>query len=198
MQPRTKRRAFSLVEAMIALTILAVAGAALLLGVDSSVQQARDSVERTIAFGMARQLMDEVAGMCYMDPSTSTPYQTTLCPSSGELAVGNRNAFDDIDDFVNYTRQPPVDPWNVALGTDNGGGGQRDPYFYTPTGFFTYWKQYVDVYYVDPSDLSQRLASGQTSDYRAVEVRIYRADPQGRERELARLRRVFAYVPSTP
>src|SRR6187397_902006 len=56
---RARRRGFSIVEAIVALSITALAGAVLLLAVESTVQSTTDSVQRTIADGMAQQLLDE-------------------------------------------------------------------------------------------------------------------------------------------
>jgi len=42
------------------------------------------------------------------------------------------------------------------------------------------------------------LPNGETSDYRAIEVRVSCVDEQGGVRELVRLRQVVAYVPPTP
>ena len=72
---------------------------------------------------------------------------------------------------------------------------ERHPEFQAPADFFDDWRQEIDVYYVDESDLTTRLPWSQTSDYRAVEVRIFKDLPEGGSRELARLRRVVAYVP---
>jgi hypothetical protein len=64
-----------------------------------------------------------------------------------------------------------------------------------PAGFFQNWREEVEVYYVSEADPSRRLSNGQTSNLRAVDVRIYHDAPQGGSRELARIRRVYAYVP---
>jgi hypothetical protein len=43
--------------------------------------------------------------------------------------------------------------------------------------------------------LSQRLSAGQTSNHRAVKVRVVFNQPTGGSRQLAEAQRVFAYVP---
>lgn len=180
---------------MVALTVVAIAGSALLLGVESSVRLAQSTLEQTIAAGMAQQLMDEIVGGRYMAVGAS-PYQVPLCPSSSELATGTRELFDDIDDYDGWTSRPPEDMFGVELGADNGQGGLRHASFRAPAAYLDLWEQQVRVTYVNASNLSQSLSSGQTSDYRAVEVRIVYNDPQRGPRELAKLRRVVAYVPS--
>ena len=188
------RAAFSLVEAIVALTIMAVAGAALMAGMDSSLQTTNASLEETIALGMAQQLMDEAIGERYMEYGVN-PYQYPLGPSAAEQATGTRELFDDIDDYNGFVSQPPTDAFGIALGADDRQGGQRPENFWAPPGFFDHWQQQIEVYYVDGSDPSTRLPDGQTSDYRAVEVRILVDDPHRGPRTLVQLRRVVAYVP---
>jgi type II secretory pathway pseudopilin PulG len=194
---RPPRAAFTLVEALIAISITAIAASALLLGTTTSLQATRDAQNQTIAVGMAQHLMDEVLGNAYMDPG-GAPYATTLGPESGETSKPGRQLFDDIDDFNGQRTQPPKDRWGVALGTDDGQGGMRHPNFRVPAGLLDNWRQEIDVYYVNETNLTTRLPAGQTSDYRAVEVRIMATDPDGRVRELAKVRRVVAYVPPLP
>jgi prepilin-type N-terminal cleavage/methylation domain-containing protein len=188
-------RGFTLIEAMVAITIVAIAGSALLLGVESSLNLAQGSLEQTIAAGMAQQLMDEIVGGRYMAVGASA-YQVPFCPSPSELATGTREFFDDIDDYDGWVSRPPEDMFGIELGADNGQGGRRHACFQAPAAYFDLWEQQVGVKYVNATNLSQSLSSGQTSDYRAVEVRIVYNDPQRGPRELAKLRRVVAYVPS--
>ncbi|NQT38753.1 MAG: type II secretion system protein [Planctomycetes bacterium] len=188
------RAAFTLIEALVAVSITAIAGTVLLLGTTSSLQATDDSLRRTIALGLAEQLLDEVLGARYMEYGTS-PYPTSLSPGGDEAATGTRELFDDVDDYNGVLAQPPEDPWGVPLGTEGTAGAQRHPNFQLPPEFFDRWRQEVSVYYVSESDLATPLAVGQTSDYRAVDVRIVRDDPQRGVQELARLRRVVSYVP---
>jgi type II secretory pathway pseudopilin PulG len=194
---RCKRSGFTLVEALVAISMMALAGSALLLGTTSSLEGTRDARDETIAIGMAQQLMDEIVGNWWEEPGPN-PYQTTLGPESGETSKPGRQLFDDIGDFNAVRSKPPVDAWGVALATDDGLGGQRHPNFQLSTGVFNNWRQEVDVYYVNESDLTTRVPSGGTSDYRAIEVRIMYVDPLGATREMAKLRRVVAYVPPLP
>ncbi len=184
-------RGFTLVEATVAIALTAIAGSVLLLGTTSSLQNTDDSMRRTIAYGMAQQLMDEIMGCRYMELGSNAT-DTTLGPNSTEKAAGTRELFDDIDDFNGYRCQPPKDMYGVALGADNGQGGKRYPNFQCPTNFLQNWRQEVDVYYISENNLTSALSSGQTSDYRAVEVRIMYVDPQRGSTELAKIRRVVA------
>jgi type II secretory pathway pseudopilin PulG len=191
---RALRAAFTLVEAVVALALTAIAGSALLLGLASSLDTSSDAVEQTIAAGMAQQLLDEVAGARYMELGYSA-HQAVLQASTWERQTGTRERFDDVDDYNEFRSRPPVDFWGVKLGEDDGEGGMRHPAFRAPDRFFDRWRQEIDVYYVRESDLTTRLPAGQVSDYRAIEVRVLHEDANGAVRPLATLRRVVAYVP---
>jgi hypothetical protein len=125
------------------------------------------------------------------------PYATTLQSDAGESVGPGRSLFDDIDDYNGYRGQPPSDRWGVALGTDNGQGATRNAGFQARSGYFSRWRQQVDVYYVSNSDSSQALSAGSTSNFRAVRVTILVDDAARGPLQRAQLTRVFAYVPSS-
>ena len=79
-----------------------------------------------------------------------------------------------IEDYDGTRRQPSV-----------------DANFPITAGYFDRWRQEVDVYGVNPADLTSRLTG---SDYRAVEVRIIYQDPQRGPRVLFTLRQVVPKV----
>jgi type II secretory pathway pseudopilin PulG len=192
---RAYRRAFTLVEAMVATSITAVAGSALLLGISSSLKTTNDVLNQSLAAGVAQRLMDEIAGKLYCGDPTQ-PYQYPLGPDAYEAGSVCRERYNDIDDYNVFSSQPPKDCWGVAIGADDGQGGTRDPHFQIGASLFANWQQNVSVYYVNPANLSQALPAGQTSDYRAVEVTINFKDPVQGTRLLTTVRRVFTYVPS--
>jgi type II secretory pathway pseudopilin PulG len=192
---RRVRHAFTLIEAMISTSITVIAGSAVLLGISSSMKSTTDTLNQTVAAGMAQQLMDEIAGQLYCQDPTN-PYQYPLTPNAYELAGVCRERFNDIDDYNGFTTQPPKDRWGAALGNDDGQGGTRNPLFRLAATNFVSWRQSVLIYYVDPINLAQALPAGQTSACRAVEVRISLDDPLRGQRLLASLRRVFSYVPN--
>ena len=198
-RPRARRpsrlaAAFTLVEALVAISITAIAASVLVLGVHASLQTTDEAVEQTIALGMAEQLLDEVLGARYHAVGVDG-YQVNFGPSWYEQQGSGRERYDDVDDYHGLRIQPPEDRWGVPLGRDDGQGGQRHPSFRAPAGLLDPWRQEVDVYYVAESDLASPLPYGQVSDYRAVEVRILVVDPEGGTRPLASLRRVVTYVP---
>ncbi len=190
------RRAFTLIEAAVSLAVTASAGSALLLGMATSLNTTYDVRDKTIAIGLAQQLMDEIVGRRYNGSLTGEgPQQATLGPASSEVAAsGSRSLFDDIDDYNNYSSQPPKDKYGIPIGTDNGQGSTRAPTFQTYNKYFNSWKQDVSVYYVSATNVSQKLTSG-TSDYRAIEVKISVQDSKRGWRQMASLRRVVSNVP---
>jgi hypothetical protein len=183
-----------MVEAMLAITIAALAGSVLLLGTTTSLETTKNGMYSAIARGMAQQLMDEIVGCRYVE-SGGNPYSTVLGPETGETTGGTRQLFDDSDDYNGLRTKPPKDFYGIALGKDDGLGGQRNTLFQIPPGLIDNWQQEVDVYYVSESNLSTKLATGQTSDYRVVEVRITYNDPVQGTQVLAGLKRVLSYVP---
>ena len=183
-------RGFTLVEAMVAISLAALAGSALLLQLNSSTQSTEYALKETIAAGMAQQLLDEAVGVRYCS-GTNTAYQTTLGPSGAPTA--SRQSFTVSGDFNGYRRTLPVDPYGVALGLDDGQGGLRPAAFRAATNRYVQWRQEVDVTYVSEGNWSVPAAA--PTDYRAVEVRIMELDPQRGPLLLTKLRRVIAYVP---
>ncbi len=81
---------------------------------------------------------------------------------------------------------------------DNGQGGTRNPAFQFSGSYFQNWQQAVDVTYVSNTNLTTPLPAGQTSDYRAVQVRILYNDPVRGTSQLAMIRRVVTYVIPLP
>ncbi len=191
---------FTLVEALLAISIAAIGASVLLLGITSSVQTSNEALQKTIAHGMAQQLMDEVVGGRYVELAYDSDGTTLLepedLPLGPDAAEPTREDYDDIDDYDGIRSRPPTDPWGIELGKDDGEGGQRHPDFQAPAGFFDNWRQRIDVYYVAPSDLT--APAGRVTEYRAVRVRIVYVDPERGDRVLAELSRVVAYVPPIP
>ncbi|MCA9247862.1 MAG: type II secretion system protein, partial [Planctomycetales bacterium] len=188
------RCAFTLLEAVVALGIAAMAATALSLGLASAIQGTESTVEYAIGQAMAEQIIDEALGLSYVIPG-GDPYQAWLGPSAAETAAPGRSIYNDTDDFNGFVASPPEAPSGIPIGKDNGDGNLRHPNFYVEDGYLDRWKQQVEVYYVDEDDPSVRLASGATSSMRAIEVVILRVALDGTEREVARSRRVFTYIP---
>jgi len=190
---RNPRHGFTLVEAIISMAVMAVAGVTVLVGISSALQSTDKAVQQQIADGMARQLIDEIAGNLYSAPGGE--YQVGLGPSSVESAGVGRSLFNDIDDFHNFRAQRPEGFRGQSLGAEDVFGGSRHTSFQAPSATLANWRQEIDVYYVSDSDQSVALSDSQTSNSRAVEVRIYFVDPNDGKRLLTQVRRVFSYFP---
>ena len=180
---------------MTAVTIASIVGLAILTGVNTSLQNTTFAIDQTIGLGMAQQLMDEIAGQGYARVRTS-PYDTPLAPNTAELAGPGRSTFTNLADYNNLTSQPPLDPWGIPLGNDDGQGSTRNPAMQIGT-YFANWQRTASVYYVSASNLSTQLPAGQTSNYRAVEVHVSVQDKAGVLHPVASLRQVFSYVPGS-
>lgn len=177
----TRRRGFTLVEALVAITLMGLAGSALLLGIQSALITSEAVVEQMVAVGLAEQLLDEMAAVGFSDDPTPLG------------AGGSREAFDDLGDYDGLADQPPRDRWGIPLGQDDGVGGVRDSVMQASSGFMARWRREVSVQYVASADLTTALGGGQTSAYRLVEVRVY-CDHQSGSRQVLALRRVFVDV----
>ena len=179
-------RAFTLVEAVVAMGVMSIAAAALLLGINSAQQTTGQAEQHAIALGIAQQLLDEVTG--------TLVYAAGTAPGVPGTGV-NRTLFTNVDSFDGFSGQPPRDPWGIALGTDDGAGGQRHPSFFVPPGSLNRWLEQISVYYVSPTNLVTPLAKGQTSDYRVVQVSVYYVNPTLGPLSQATVSQVVTYVP---
>ena len=210
------RRAFSLIEALVALSITALAGAVLLLSVESSLQSTGDAVERTIADGAAQRLLDEILTRRFIDPDESSnsgsgssgsggsgsgsgsgglldALQEVLGATTSELLGNGSELFDDIDDFAGFQAQPLEGSYGEVLGTGDDSGNARLENFRIRSTFFNNWRQRVDVYYVSADDHTVRSTA--VTAYRAIEVFIERVEADGSVYPLAHRKRIVTYLP---
>lgn len=182
-----------MLEATLAIALTAMAGSAILLGINTSLDSTSMVVDKTIAIGIVEQLVDEAIGATYASPGAG-PYQTDMGPNSYEMAGTGRERFNDIDDYTGVSTQPPKDLFGVALGTDDGVGGTRPEILRAYPGYFSRWRQRLDVYYVNANNFSQRLTGNNTSDYRCVDARVEYNDPLRGWLVLAQERRIVTYL----
>ncbi|MBX3414877.1 MAG: type II secretion system protein [Pirellulales bacterium] len=194
LQPTTRAaRGFTLIEALFTMTLVSVAGAAMLAGLTSAMQMNQAALEMTIAQGIAQQMIDDISARKFHD---GDPYQWPFSASSIETSGPGYSRYNDIDDFHGYNDQPVADPWGITLGTDNGLGGTRNANFRVRNGYFDRWRREVRVYYVNENNLVTPLSGSQTSNYRLVHVQVFHVPTSGTKRLLAEVKRVFSNVPS--
>ena len=198
-----QRRAFSLIEALIALSITALAGSVLLLSVDSSLQCTSDAVERTIADGVAQRLLDEICTRRFVDLDENSgssgsgllglSWLRDILGATTSESLGNGfELFDDIDDFAGHSAKPLKGTYGEVLGTGDDNGNARLDNFRLRSTFFNDWRQRVDVYYVSATDHTVRSSS--VTAYRAIEVFVERVAADGTVFPLAHRKRIVTYV----
>lgn len=176
----------------LAITSLAVAAVATVLM--SSLVSTDNAVDRTIADGIAQQMLEEVMTKRYA-ATTANAYDTPLLlgPSLVEMLGPGRSAFNDTDDFVGFSKSPPQGIYGETLGRGNDAGGNRDPAFGIGTTYFSDWRQRFRVYYVSASDLTTE--SSTATSYRCCEAIVEMKRSDGSWVSLSTRRRVYSYVP---
>jgi type II secretory pathway pseudopilin PulG len=184
----------SLIESMLAIAILGIAGTALLLGIATSIDAADHAYEQVLAQGLAEQFLDELTGLRYAEPGAGPT--GILGPESGEIVGQSRASLDDSDDYHGLSLQPPRDRQGLTYGRDSGTTTERHERFRLSANALARYRITGEVHYVDANDLTTPLATGQTSPFRAAHVRVFADDPGGKSRELINLRRILSYVPS--
>jgi len=88
--------AFTLVEALLAATILAMAIFGILVPFTSGAQNQQVDAKRTMAVNLAQELMEEILAKPFYDPQGAS----NVGPEPGE---SNRGRFDNIDDYNGYS-----------------------------------------------------------------------------------------------
>jgi len=196
-----------MIEALVAMTITATAGAALLTSLGSAVGTSREVIHRSVGRGLAEQLMDEISAARF-------PTATSRRPSSRK----SREGFDDLDDYNGWTDQPPTDRFGRPLGTegvfrfgsqDEGlhlfslgqwrlGGITRLPKMRCDLNFLSRFRREVTVERIEDVSNGRWRTTDASTPLRRVTIRVLHVDPQGRERTVYTLSRVFAYVPLAP
>lgn len=97
-----RRRAFSLAEVVIATLIVGIMLVAAMKTVGASVRGRIIMANRERGFLLAQQLMSEILQADYQEPVEAAVFG----PEASETG-GTRAAFDDVDDYHNWTASPP-------------------------------------------------------------------------------------------
>lgn len=139
-----RRGGFSYVEAVVSTSILAVGIVSALHLYGSCAKGALYAKETAAAQELAAGLMAEIAAQPFEDPDDA---EGSFGRRAGESA---RADFNDVDDYDNWTEDPPQGPDGTKL-----------------TGYDGYVRS-VEVYNVDPNDLSTPAADGSTDAKRIV------------------------------
>jgi prepilin-type N-terminal cleavage/methylation domain-containing protein len=127
----TLRRAFSLIEVLVATAIMGGLLVAAMQTVGNSVRAERSTADSCHGLWLAQQLMAEVRAAKYGEPDET--------PAFGPEALetgGTRGAFDDVDDYDQWSASPPEDSDGTEIPDRVG------------------WQRKVTVDYVNANDLS--------------------------------------------
>jgi len=143
-----RRRGFSLVEVLVAITITGTGIVAVMKLLPAVAQTAETSHDIAAAIGLARLLIDEID----LVPFKDTAANCTFGREPDETAP-TRADFDDVDDYSGYTDQPPVSRAGLADTT------------------YAAYRRTVSVVNVDPNDLTTVATNG-TTDAKQVTVTV--------------------------
>jgi len=104
----------------VAVAVSSIACTAVVWTLAHSRMQHDDQMVQTLALGLARDMMEEIASRRFIDPDADPDFGT----ESDEITDPQpqlREPFDDIDDYDGWERQPPEDAGGTALVTDTTG-----------------------------------------------------------------------------
>ena len=166
-QPRRRsanRRAMTLIEATMSLGIVAVMMVAALRTVGASARARQADVSQRRGPALARQLMSEIAPTLYSEPTDPPNFGP-----EGSENDGTRAAFDDVDDYHNWSSNPPQIKDGTAIPGLEG------------------WTRSVKVTYVDPDNMENT----QGRDTGLKRISVTATDPQGRQTTVTALRSSF-------
>lgn len=148
---RLLRRAFSLIEVLVATFIMGVLLVAAMQTVGNSVRAEMSNADRCKGLWLAQELMSEVLVARYVEPEETPEFG----PEPLETG-GTRSDFDDVDDYHNWTASPPENPDGTQI-PDR-----------------TDWQRTVVVEYVDANDLTTTVGTDQ--GVKRITVTVKRSD----------------------
>ena len=187
---RRRRSGFSMVEALIAVTITTIGGAALLTSIGAAVHTSTDATHRAVARGLAEQMIDEIAAQRF--PASTNPM----------LAVTSRIFFNDIDDYDGWSARPPQVREGLTVGTEGnivfGVTQPRLDALRPDLDLIGKFTRRVDVERIQPDGGSGWTVVSQHTNFRRVTVRVDYTDGQSNTATLAEISRIFTYVPFAP
>jgi len=96
------RRAFTLLEVVVATMIVGVMIVAALNALGAVTRSSVSFGNRAVALGLAIDLMAEIQQAAYSDPDEDPVFGREPSESASP-----RNQFDDVDDYQSWSRQPP-------------------------------------------------------------------------------------------
>jgi prepilin-type N-terminal cleavage/methylation domain-containing protein len=95
----TRRRGFTLAEAMMAVVVLSIAAAGVLIPFSSGAAVRAEGMRRTLSAKLASNLIEQIVNEPFHDPDGSS-YDYNPGPDEGEISF---DQYDNIDDFDGYS-----------------------------------------------------------------------------------------------
>ncbi|QDU12205.1 prepilin-type N-terminal cleavage/methylation domain-containing protein [Gimesia aquarii] len=190
---RSRRTGFTLIESLVAVTITAIAGAALFSAIGSSLGSTYSALNKTIGAGLTDQLLDELAAARFPTSSDSRPARSS-----------SRKDFDDLDDYHNWSASPPVNKDGFALGNEPITILERYPIarpsiLIPDTEFLSRLTREVTVERIRPDNIIGWIVTTDDTDFRRVTVRTkLAASSSAPSHTISEATRIFSYVPLSP
>ena len=131
--PLLSRPALSMVEVAFSTVIVGVVLVSAMHMVGAAGTSVRSTADRTTGALLADQLMSEILMQSYEEPDGSAVFG----PETTDEKKEQRQDFDDVDDYHNWTASPPQDKDGAVIPNRDG------------------WRRSVTVQYADPLDLTQ-------------------------------------------
>ena len=184
-----KRSGFTLVEALLAVTVTTVAGAALLTSVGAAVMSSTDAAHSAVGYGMAEAMLEEIAAVRF-PTSESRPLNRLT-----------RIDFDDIDDYAGWASKPPTNRTGTTLGTEANtydGANARLSTMQSDSGFLASFTREVKVERLLPDAGNGWTVVSHSTNYRRVTVMIDYTDARSNTKMIAKVSRIFSYVSLAP
>ena len=186
-----KPSGFTLVEALVAVSITAIAGTALLTSIGSTVSAGHETMLQSIAAGLAEQMLDEINSVRFPDGNL-----TLFLPST-------RETYDDIDDYRHWSSQPPRHRNGEIIGQETRLVYNRYKvsrvYPMRPNPeFLNNFSRSVEVQRVEPDGSNGWNVVYDHTHHRRVIVTVCYTDAKGQTRTLAEVSRIFSAIPPLP
>ena len=148
---RFRRSGISLVEVSVSTLIVGLIVVGAMQCLATSTLSAQLSADRTLGMLLAEDLMEEILQMDYVEPDDTVEFGTE---SPEETTV--RAAWDDVDDYDNWSASPPVDQDGHALEDST-------------------WQRSVTISHVDPDDLSSTQPATDDTGVKLITVTVSEA-----------------------
>jgi MSHA pilin protein MshD len=121
-----RSRGFTLIELVVAMLILSIAGLGVTYALSMGLQHQSDALWQSKAVALGESYMEEILARRYDEhsPLGGVPPcspATTACAAAGTFDDGEaRIAYDDVDDYDGIDEQPPLDAnGNARIGYDS-------------------------------------------------------------------------------